>query len=79
MPGNDLMRQVHNTGNNPFRMPAILAPADYAAWLRGGAADARAVLRQYPQEVMVAYQVGTRVNSPRNNDEKLIEPVANAV
>lgn len=75
MPGNDLMRQVHNTGNNPHRMPAILEPADYDAWLKGGAAEARAVLRQYPADMMVAYQVSTRVNSPRNNDEKLIEPV----
>jgi putative SOS response-associated peptidase YedK len=78
MPGNDLMRQVHNTGNNPYRMPAILAPADYDAWLKGGAGEARAVLGPYPQDVMVAYQVGTRVNSSKNNDEKLIEPVTNA-
>jgi putative SOS response-associated peptidase YedK len=75
MPGNELMRQVHNTGNNPFRMPAILARADYDAWLEGSAADARAALRQYPPDLMAAYQVSARVNSPRNNDEKLIEPV----
>lgn len=79
IPGNEFMRQVHNTGNNPYRMPAILSPADYDSWLKGGAAEARAVLRQYPQELMAAYQVSTRVNSPRNNDEKLIEPVVNAV
>jgi putative SOS response-associated peptidase YedK len=24
MPGNDLMRKIHNTGNHPHRMPAIL-------------------------------------------------------
>jgi len=52
MPGNDLMRQVHNTGNNPHRMPAILAPAAYDAWLSGGAGEARAVLGPYPQDVM---------------------------
>ena len=75
MPGNDLMRQVHNTGANPFRMPAILAQADYDAWLKGGSAEARAALRQYPPDMMVAYQVSTRVNSPRNNDAKLVEPV----
>jgi putative SOS response-associated peptidase YedK len=75
MPGNELMRQVHNTGNNPFRMPAILAQADYDAWLKGGVAEARAVLRQYPPDMMLAYPVSTRVNSPRNNDEQLIEPV----
>ncbi|MEA3183419.1 MAG: hypothetical protein QOI59_6942 [Gammaproteobacteria bacterium] len=52
MPGNDLMRQVHNTGNNPHRMPAILAPAAHDAWLSGGAGEARAVLGPYPQDVM---------------------------
>jgi putative SOS response-associated peptidase YedK len=52
MPGNDLMRQVHNTGSNPHRMPAILAPAAYDAWLSGGAGEARAVLGPYPQDVM---------------------------
>ncbi len=55
--------------------PPILAPADYEIRLRGGAGEARAVLGPYPLDVMVAYQLGTRVNSPENNDEKLIELV----
>jgi putative SOS response-associated peptidase YedK len=75
MPGNELMSRIHNTGNNPHRMPAILQAADLDAWLEGGAGEARAVLGPYPQDVMVAYQVSTRVNSPKNNDEQLIEPV----
>jgi putative SOS response-associated peptidase YedK len=75
VPGNDLMRQVHNTGTHPYRMPAILTPGDYDAWLKGGAAEARSVLRQYPQDVMIAYQVSARVNSSQNDDEKLVEPV----
>jgi hypothetical protein len=37
--------------------------------------EAKAVLKAYPQECMVAYQVSTRVNSPNNNDPVLIEPV----
>jgi putative SOS response-associated peptidase YedK len=61
--------------NNPHRIPAILAPAAYDAWLKGGSGEASAVLGPYPQDVMVAYQVGTRVSSPKNNDAKLIEPV----
>jgi len=32
MPGNDLMRRVHNTGPNPFRMQAILAQPDQHPW-----------------------------------------------
>lgn len=76
MPANDLMKHVHNTGNNPGRMPAILGKADYAAWLTGSVDDARNVLRQYPQDVMVAYKVSTRVNTPKNNDPTLVDPVA---
>jgi putative SOS response-associated peptidase YedK len=75
LPGYDLMRHVHNTGANPFRMPAILAHEDHEAWLNGTADQAKSVLKPYPQEVMVAYQVSTRVNSPKNDDDKLIEPV----
>lgn len=75
MPGNDLMRSIHNTGNNPHRMPAILSPGDFEAWLGGAPADAREALRPYPAESMSAYRVSTRVNSPRNNDERLIDAV----
>ena len=75
MPGNDLMRRIHNTGAHPFRMPALLSKEDREQWLTGSGAEARAALKPYPQECMVAYQVSTRVNSPRNNDPTLIEPV----
>jgi putative SOS response-associated peptidase YedK len=56
-------------------MPAILAQADQDAWLNGTKDQARAVLKQYPEDLMVAYQVSTRVNSPKNNDNTLILPV----
>lgn len=75
MPGNDLMRRIHNTGAHPFRMPALLAKEDREQWLVGPGAEAKAALKPYPQECMVAYQVSTRVNTPRNNDPTLIEPV----
>jgi putative SOS response-associated peptidase YedK len=75
MPGNELMSRIHNAGNNPHRMPAILQATDLDAWLKGGVGEARTVLTPYPQDVMVAYEVSTRVNSPKNNDERLIEPV----
>jgi putative SOS response-associated peptidase YedK len=72
MPGNELMRRVHNTGANPFRMPAILEQADQEAWVSGTKEQAKAVLKPYPEDVMVAYQVSARVNSPKNNDDELI-------
>jgi putative SOS response-associated peptidase YedK len=68
------MRHVHNTGANPSRMPAILARADHEAWLNGSEAEAKAVLKPYPQDLMVANQVSTRVNNPKNNGPGLIVP-----
>jgi putative SOS response-associated peptidase YedK len=45
----------------------------------GSAADAKAVLKPHPQECIVAYQVITRVNAPKNNNAALIEPVDNPI
>lgn len=72
LPANRLLAEVHNEKQ---RMPAILAQEDHEAWLTGSAGDARAVLRPYPDELMVAYRVSRRVNNPRlPNDATLIEP-----
>ena len=76
MPANELMADIHNSGQHPGRMPAILRREDHEAWLRGSPAEARAVLSQYPAGLMTAYQVSTRVNSVRNNGPELIEPIA---
>jgi len=75
MPANDLLREIHNTGNNPHRMPAILRPEDHDKWLQGSADDARAILVQYDPGLMVAHEVSSRVNTPKNNDATLIEAV----
>ncbi|HUX74569.1 MAG TPA: SOS response-associated peptidase [Steroidobacteraceae bacterium] len=72
MPANDLMAEIHNA---KARMPAILPRAQRNAWLCGSQDAARAALIAYPSQHLAAYPVGTRVNSPRNNDERLIEPV----
>jgi putative SOS response-associated peptidase YedK len=76
MPANDLMADIHNTGNHPRRMPAILRREDHAAWLHGTIDEARAVLHPYPADLMVAREVSQRVNSVRNNGPELIEPIA---
>ncbi|MEP6546366.1 MAG: SOS response-associated peptidase [Gammaproteobacteria bacterium] len=75
MPANELMRNVHNTGNNPHRMPAILRREDQKAWLSGSIEEARSVLTQYSADVMVAYEVSAKVNSPKNNSASNIEPI----
>jgi putative SOS response-associated peptidase YedK len=75
MPANDLMRSIHNTGSNPHRMPAILRKEDQEAWLAGSVDDARSALKQYDAGLMVAHEVSTRVNAPKNNEASLIDPV----
>ncbi|HUN25292.1 MAG TPA: SOS response-associated peptidase [Steroidobacteraceae bacterium] len=74
MPGNALMRDIHNTGSNPHRMPAILRRESREAWLSGTPEQAHAALEAYPADLMVAYAVSTRVNSPKNDEPSLIEP-----
>jgi putative SOS response-associated peptidase YedK len=75
MPGNALMHDIHNSGSNPHRMPAILRAEDYETWLSGTPGEARAALVQYPADLMSAYVVSTRVNSPKNNDASLVDPL----
>jgi putative SOS response-associated peptidase YedK len=72
MPANSLMHDIHNTGSNPHRMPAILAANDADAWLGGTVEQAQDSLKRYPADLMVAWPVSTRVNTPTNNDAQLI-------
>jgi putative SOS response-associated peptidase YedK len=72
MPANALMAEIHNT---KARMPAILTRDMRETWLSGSPEAAAAALAPYPAERMIGYEVSSRVNSPRNNDEKLLEPL----
>jgi putative SOS response-associated peptidase YedK len=76
LPANALMSEIHNAGSNPHRMPAILRREDLETWLTGSPQEARAVLRPYDPGLMVAYEVSARVNTPKNNDPALVEPVS---
>lgn len=69
---NDLVGQVH------ARMPVILPPGHYDAWLDPEAEREELVslLVTYEGDDLEAYPVSRFVNSPRNNDERCIEPVA---
>ncbi len=67
---NDLVKPVHD------RMPCIVRPERYDAWLDVGVEDwskASGLLEVFPAEEMEAWRVGTRVNSPRNEGEELLE------
>jgi putative SOS response-associated peptidase YedK len=73
VPANRLLAEVHNAKQ---RMPAILAPGDYAAWLTGDHARALALLKPFQDAGLSAWKVSRRVNSPKlPNDASLIEPL----
>jgi putative SOS response-associated peptidase YedK len=78
LPANPLLKDIHNTGKNPHRMPAILRKEDHEAWLGGTADEARAALQPYPADLMYAFAVSAKVNSPKNNSPDLLEPVKGA-
>jgi putative SOS response-associated peptidase YedK len=58
------------------RMAVILPPDAYEAWLEPTASPQAlaALLRPAPDDLLIAYPVGTRVNSPNNDDPSLIAP-----
>ncbi len=68
---NELLRAIHH------RMPVILDPADFTAWLDPGTspAEAQALLRPCPPDRLVAYRVSRRVNKVANDDLSLIGPL----
>ena len=54
------------------RMPVILPPDDWDAWLAGGEVP----LDPCPADAMTAWPVSTHVNRPANDDPRCIEPVS---
>ena len=71
-PANPLLAPIHE------RMPIILEPDAWGRWLGDEPATGEALLallRPYPAERMVAYPISTRVNSVKNDDAGLIEPL----
>jgi putative SOS response-associated peptidase YedK len=71
---NPLVAALHD------RMPVILPPRDYTVWLDPDAArpDLDALLVPYPPELMEAWPVSQRVNSPKNDDPSLLDRVETA-
>ena len=66
---NSFMQPIHH------RMPVIVAPADYDAWLDPARQDPRDVLpllKQFPADRMQAVRVSTLVNSPRNESPQCV-------
>jgi putative SOS response-associated peptidase YedK len=66
---NPLTKAIHG------RMPVILSPEDYDAWMDPDLQHTerlKAFLRPYPPERMCAYPVSTTVNDPKNDKPELI-------
>ena len=71
MPANQVMKPIHE------RMPAIIAPADYDLWLDPGVTEKKQIMKCLsgaPSSRLTAYPVSTLVNSPKNEDERCIQP-----
>lgn len=69
---NEAVRSIHE------RMPVILDPADYEAWLNPDHRDTStlaALLKPSPPEEMEAFPVSRRVNRPTNDDSACIMPI----
>jgi putative SOS response-associated peptidase YedK len=67
---NPLVGALHN------RMPAILPPGDYPAWLDASHAQAQHLLKPFPPERMEVYPVNPRVNNTKNDDAACMAPLA---
>lgn len=66
---NALVAPIHD------RMPVILDPADFDAWLDGERETALGLLRPFDPAAMAAWPVDPRVGNVRNDDPGLIEPL----
>lgn len=67
---NDRLRPIHD------RMPVILDPADWGAWIDGPAEAVGHLLRPAPEDALVAYPVSSRVGNVRNDDPELLAEAA---
>ncbi len=65
-PANDLVARTHD------RMPAILNPTGYDRWL-GIEPDPHDLLVPSPSELLAIWPISKRVNSPDNDDERLLD------
>jgi putative SOS response-associated peptidase YedK len=67
---NDLVAQIHT------RMPVILPEEHHARWLgevENG--DLKELLKPFPADQMKMWPIGSRVNSPKNDDADIFTPI----
>ena len=66
---NPLLSTIHD------RMPVLLAPADYEAWLEADSEEAQALLEPRDDAELEVVAVSDRVNNVRNDDADVIAPI----
>jgi putative SOS response-associated peptidase YedK len=69
---NELVAHIHN------RMPVILHQGDEQEWLNPGlpTAAAQEILVPFPADLLMAYEVSTKVNSPAYNTPEAIQKIS---
>ncbi|HKB59258.1 MAG TPA: SOS response-associated peptidase [Gallionellaceae bacterium] len=66
---NALLSPIHD------RMPLIIAPENYAAWLNSANPHAEKLVQPYPPERMRAWRVSMRVNTASHDDPACMDDV----
>ena len=64
-----MMAELHD------RMPVILEPQDWSAWLGEVEVDAATLLRPADGDVLNVWPVSRQVNSPKSDEPELLEAI----
>ena len=68
---NEMISELHH------RMAVVLAPDEEETWLHGDPDAVADLLDPHPDNELEYFRVSERVNSPANDESKLIDPVGN--
>lgn len=66
---NDLIEPIND------RMPVVLPRQEESTWLEAGPDERRELCRPYPEDDLAAYEIGTGVNNPSNDNPSIVEPL----
>jgi putative SOS response-associated peptidase YedK len=69
---NAMMAELHD------RMPVVLEQTDWPVWPGEAEGDRQALLRPPQEDVLCAWPISRRVNSPRNSGPDLLAPLVDA-
>jgi putative SOS response-associated peptidase YedK len=78
VPANDLCREIHNGGNNPFRMPLIIGRENEKRWLDKSlkTTDIQQFFQPFNADGMDAYPIAKDFLKKSPDDESIIERAA---